>query len=208
MDIKKLRLSWNVGIGEFPRHKLRQRFGVLFARMFGSFWTKPFRRKNNLKQPLNTGEFSINARLGYQKRESIAFQRRFQMKKLAQIDNVLIGKVKQAQFNKEIHNSKIIFSPFGWGELCFRDFEAVLSGSLLIKPDMSHLETWPNIFVPNETYIPINWDGSDLIEKCEEYLQNEKERKRISKNAYEHFISQESKLNERFNETMSEIIGE
>ena len=30
-------------------------------------------------------------------------------------------------------------SPFGFGEICYRDFEAMLNGACLIKPDVSHL---------------------------------------------------------------------
>ena len=32
-----------------------------------------------------------------------------------------------------------MLSPFGWGEICYRDFEAALNGMLLIKPDMNTL---------------------------------------------------------------------
>ena len=54
-----------------------------------------------------------------------------------------------------------MLSPFGWGELCLRDYEAVLGGALLLKPDMSHLETWPDVFVPHDTYAPFDWDATD-----------------------------------------------
>lgn len=206
-DVAKLRLSWNVGIGEFPRHKYRQRFGVAAARMAGAWAAQPFMRKNRLEPPQNSGEFGINARIGYQSRESIAFQRRLQMEKLEGVPGVLTGKVGQKQFNREIHNSKIIFSPFGWGELCFRDFEAVLSGSLLIKPDMSHLETWPDIFVPGETYVPVDWDGANLLEVCRRFLEDDGERRRITANAYQAFVEQESKLSERFRSSLDEILS-
>ena len=56
-------------------------------------------------------------------------------------------------------------SPFGLGEICYRDFEILFSGCLMIKPDMKHIKTWPNIYIPMETYIPCRWDFSDLEEK-------------------------------------------
>ena len=64
-----------------------------------------------------------------------------------------------------------------------------MCGSLLVKPNMSHLKTLPNLFVPGETYVPIKWDYSDLEEKCEFYLKNENERKRIARQARDHLVS-------------------
>jgi len=72
--------------------------------------------------------------------------------------------IPKRQYIKELKNSKTCVSPFGFGEVCYRDFEAISSGCLLIKPDMDHLETWPDVFLKNETYIPVKWDMSDLEE--------------------------------------------
>ena len=35
-------------------------------------------------------------------------------------------------------NTKFIYSPFGWGEFCYRDYEAILCGCCLFKPSMPH----------------------------------------------------------------------
>ena len=86
----------------------------------------------------------------------------------------------------ELSRSKICFSPFGYGEVCIRDYEAIACGALLIKPDMSHVETNPNIYVPFETYVPVKWDFSDLAEKVDYYLSHENETKEIAYNAYNH----------------------
>lgn len=63
-------------------------------------------------------------------------------------------------------------SPFGWGEVCFRDFECFLAGAVLFKPSMDHLETWPNYYVPNVTYVPFAWDFSDFVPKLTEILEH------------------------------------
>ena len=89
-------------------------------------------------------------------------------------------RIRPAEFQDELRRSRICVSPFGHGEVCSRDFEAVLNGCLLIKPDMDHLETRPNIYVPGQTYIPVRWDFCDLAEKCRYYLENESERARIA----------------------------
>jgi hypothetical protein len=88
-------------------------------------------------------------------------------------------RVPRSEYWDEMLRSKICVSPFGYGEICWRDFEAIMCGSLLVKPDITHLKTLPNLFVPGVTYIPIRWDYSDLEAKCEYYLQNEKERNEI-----------------------------
>ncbi|WP_347989157.1 glycosyltransferase [Methylomonas sp. AM2-LC] len=94
-----------------------------------------------------------------------------------------VERVSQAKYYEEMLFSKIYISPFGYGEICWRDFEAVLCGCLLIKPDMSHIKTNPDIFQAGITYIPIRWDFSDLEDKCAYYLDHENERKQIVSNA-------------------------
>ena len=74
-------------------------------------------------------------------------------------------------------NSKIVVSPFGWGEINVpRDYEVALSGSVLLKPDISHLSTWPDIF-NKDTVVQYNWDLSNLLELVEKILDN-----------YDHYI--------------------
>jgi hypothetical protein len=93
-------------------------------------------------------------------------------------------RVDQKEYYQEMRSSRICISPFGYGELCWRDFETVLMGSLLIKPDMSHVRTEPNIFVSGETYVPVKWDLSDLAEVCARYLADDEARNRITAQAY------------------------
>jgi hypothetical protein len=66
--------------------------------------------------------------------------------------------VKRKKYVNEIKNSKIGLSPFGAGEICFRDFEIILGGALLFKPSMNHLNTYPDIYIDNETYVSFKWD--------------------------------------------------
>lgn len=73
---------------------------------------------------------------------------------------------------RELSSSKISVSPFGWGEACFRDFETFVAGGMLLKPDMSHIETWPDLYIPNETYVPFQWDCSDFDEILNYWLHN------------------------------------
>jgi len=101
--------------------------------------------------------------------------------------NILVPnqRVDQQDYYQEMRTSRICVSPFGFGELCWRDFETVLMGSLLVKPDMSHIRTEPDIFVPFQTYVPCRWDFSDLAEVCERYLKDDEARNAIINRAYD-----------------------
>ena len=95
------------------------------------------------------------------------------------------GRVSRDEYFQELFNSKLCFSPFGYGEVCWRDFEAMFTGSLLLKPDMSHLDCYPEMFIPDETYVPLAWDLGDFDEKVEYYLNHPEARDRMTRNAFE-----------------------
>lgn len=215
-DTKRPELSWNIGVGTYPRWHLPQRVGTLVARaglpglgkLFGG---KPLSRANcpgfiSIKGPGdysgNKRSIAVHARIDPVTCPSIAFQRRLFLKLIAELPYqkqklFLTGMTGQKKYYTELADSKIVLSPFGWGEVCFRDFEAILAGALLFKPDMSHLVTWPNVYIPNETYVPLKWDGSDLMEKTEQYLSDETKRSRIAANAYEQYRMELSGLSKR-----------
>jgi len=93
------------------------------------------------------------------------------------------GKIPVNEYFSEIERSKILVSPFGWGAICPKDYEAIMKGCLLVKPDIGHINIFPNVLIPNVTYVPVKWDLSDLKEKLEYYLENEDERNTIVKKA-------------------------
>ena len=100
------------------------------------------------------------------------------------IVSVPTNRVPREQYYDELLRSRICVSPFGYGEVCGRDTEAILGGCLLVKPDMSHIRSLPDFYVSGETYVPVRWDYADLAETCEYYLDQEEERARIAANAY------------------------
>ncbi len=93
------------------------------------------------------------------------------------------GKVGPRRYFHELRRSKLVFSPFGWGEVCFRDYEAAACGAALVKPSMAHLETEPHLFDPGETYAPVRWDNSDLAEVCLDLHANPVKARRLAANA-------------------------
>jgi len=86
----------------------------------------------------------------------------------------LVGgqKVSLDEYYKNMYDSKVIMAPLGYGEMAPRDLESAMFGSILVKPDLGYLQTVPNIYVPNETYMPVNYDWSDLMEKLSYIFSN------------------------------------
>jgi hypothetical protein len=91
--------------------------------------------------------------------------------------------VSTRQYFREIKRTRIAFSPFGWGEVTWRDYEAIAYGCLLVKPRVDHVDTNPDVFVAGKTYVPVEWDFSDLAEKCTYYLEHWDEAEVIIENA-------------------------
>jgi hypothetical protein len=98
-------------------------------------------------------------------------------------------KVSTQQYFQDIKRSRVVVSPFGWGEITWRDYEAVCYGGLLIKPRVDHIDVEPNIFIPDQTYVPLKWDYSDLEEKCRYYLEHPDEANKIVQNARQAYIN-------------------
>jgi len=222
-DAEKPELSWNIGVGTYPRFHWSQRMGTILARagMAGLgqlIGGKPLSRAEQPgflsgkgPQDFSGGKrrIAVHARIDPVSCPSIAYQRRLFLdciEKLGPKERELFvtGMAPQKQYYRELKESKIVLSPFGWGEVCFRDFEAILAGALLFKPSMFHLLTWPNVYIPHETYIPLKWDGSDLLEQTERYLGDERERNRITANAHEQYRSELSGLSRRCDELLGE----
>lgn len=97
-------------------------------------------------------------------------------------------RVSERKYMELIWRSKCVFSPFGWGEICYRDFTTFLAGGCLLKPTLEDIHTWPRVLVENETYIPLEWDLSDLQEKLMHYLKNTDEREKISLQGYQAYV--------------------
>jgi hypothetical protein len=70
-----------------------------------------------------------------------------------------------ALFRERMLESKAVVSPWGCGEPCHRDYEAMLLGAVVIKPNSDHVECWPQVFEAGQTYIPCRPDFADLHDR-------------------------------------------
>ncbi len=115
--------------------------------------------------PVEGRGLDMQLRLGKNGGELYSAMRHASLDAVAEIPNLRVspaGSLDYAAYMAEMQQSKLCFSPFGYGELCWRDIEAIQTGAVMIKPDMSHLRTLPELYEPGVTYLPVAWDFSDL----------------------------------------------
>lgn len=166
----KLGLSWNLALGDvagltwpFPLNRLRAFLPASYPRRMHS---------PRAERPIplaNRGSTSY-------RRATIAYHRKLLAERLAALGGLgpeITGRVSPRRYASELARARIVASPFGWGEICFRDFETFLAGAALLKPDVGHLETWPDILRPRLTYQPVDWDFAGLAGAVEELLNDD-----------------------------------
>ncbi len=205
---EKLYLAWNLGVGMYPLRPLQQRIGVAFARV--GFVNTGFRIAGKRSEMPCSGskKNQVHARFGHPDRPTIRFQRELIESRIDSEPGVLSGRVPKKQYERELRASSIVLSPFGWGEICFRDFEAIRNGAALMKPDMSSVITYPDVFKENETYIPIRWDGSDVHEQIQRYRDDEKACQRIAESAMLKYKDEVDRIEKTAWQTFQWIIGD
>ena len=123
--------------------------------------------------------------------ESISFHRQFLLENIKNNDLFITGRLPHKEYIKECYSVYGLLSPFGWGEICYRDFEAIMCGNILLKPDMGHLITWPNIY-KDDCYLKLDWDFRNLDKICELFLERKNVLKYIenSRNIYFNAINE------------------
>jgi len=187
-ELHKLAVSWNLGLGDY-------RTFAKWGRRLRIFW--PWASYRVKATPVGADrdiDVSYRASSRYNV-AAVSFQRqetRRQLMKLAadgEYSVVCGGKIPYRQYREEMGRTLIVPSPFGLGEVCYRDFECFLAGATLFKPDMSHLETWPNYYEDGITYVSHAWDFSDFQSKLTELLDCPAMRQRIAQAGQDRYLN-------------------
>ena len=154
--LKKLAVSWNSGLADYSllgpaRMSLYSHFPVSGLLSF----PRP------IASPDHPRPIQLHTRMGTMyARASVSYQRQMILSRLGSL--AAAGKIRRRSYLNELSLSQSVLSPFGLGEITLKDFEVFLSGACLIKPDMTHLETWPDLFRPGETIACFDWDFADF----------------------------------------------
>ncbi len=165
-DLHKIKVAWGHALADYGRwaqHLRRLRKRIPLPAFYSQRFVKPLER---------TVDASFRFGSSY-RRETVAFQRQL-VRETASALGYPTEKIARTEYLRELRESKVSVSPFGWGEPSYKDFEVIINGSALLKPDMSHVETWPDLYVAGKTYLPFKWDCSDLREVLDDVLSGDK----------------------------------
>lgn len=169
-SIDKIGLSWNVGIGNIESHGL-------VHNIFNRFLFPYIPVKTNLYHFISPlmGERAIDVEFqGSFTSLGVGWQRNTASTMLSKRSDLRVPSMEKRgsykAYFRELTQSKCTLGLFSFGEICYRDFEAFIAGSVLIKPDMSHMRTWPDWYIKDETYISVAWDLSDLEQKIDQVI--------------------------------------
>lgn len=178
--LSKLRVAWNVGIGDLYAVKPIQLIMHPYSVTTPHFLSPNTERELDV-QYRGSGYTPI---VGYPRSRSKELMIEMMQESDIKISDIS-RRIPKDEFIREAQKSKSILSPFGWGEICGRDFEAFVYGACMIKQDMSHCITYPDVYQPGVTYIPLAWDFSDFKKKLS--LSSSEEYKEIAKQAQEYY---------------------
>ncbi len=199
-DLSKLDLFWNILIGPYPikRFKqslLRRGIAIFGASYFKYFCPNIFEMKETIfpKSLFCHGRFSNHKIYS----ESIGYQRFLLNNEIQELESVQTGYIRQKDYNRELTQCQIVLSPFGWGEICHRDAEAIHNKALLLKPNMDHIKTIPNIYIKDKMYISLKWDLSNLQQVLNFLKKNPKHIENITSEAY-NFLKIETNSFDKF----------
>ncbi len=188
--LSKLILGWNLGVGcffDYIKFSKLNYFLELFKfkylnikdyRMKLSFyesWTHD-KEKYDFFSLMNTNYY----------RKSVGFQRTKLIEILNNIRNkkkFIEGRLNKKNYYTILRNSKVSIGAFGWGEVCYREFEAAICGTAFMTANMDSIETWPNIYHEGETYISYDFDFKNFHEKLFNLISDFELRKKLVKNS-------------------------
>lgn len=182
-ELDKIKCAWNIGFGYNTRFKKVEKL------LQYSGLTLP----QKIYAPSSSRRYIASLRVDTEKPSAKRGHRARAEKSLQGIasDRVVNGgAVSLGEYFAELRQSATVVSPFGVGEVCYRDFEAILNGACLIKPSMNHLRTFPDIYVPYVTYVPVHWDFSDLVPLVSQVEESPVYFSNIAKQAQEKLVEQ------------------
>lgn len=185
-QLSKLHLSWGYGL---TNHSLlANRASSLFSRMpLPLLLDIPLQ----MADPAAPRPLPLSCRMGTSHRRASVVHQRLRLKSLLG-DRIPTSRVSPRAFFAELRQSRLVLSPFGWGEFAYRDFETFISGATLVKPSMAHLETFPDYYRDKETMLALRWDLTDLESVLSHALDSPGRTQEIaqtSQNVYKYYVA-------------------
>ncbi|MFM7548611.1 MAG: hypothetical protein ACKO8I_06995 [Cyanobacteriota bacterium] len=194
-DLPSIRLAWSICIGVYPPSLANIMFAVskklplplirawLFAYHHAATLALALRYLRWTWSPLRRQSICL-ARLAESKYSASINCQRLIYRTLGRQSPEIFAtdKVPLRTYQRELFWSEACLSPFGWGEVCFRDAEAIRAGAVLVKPSMQHLQTWPDLYEADLS-VPIDWGGSGLLDRVTTVLTHRPLARRLRRQA-------------------------
>ncbi len=160
-EVSKVRLLWSFAFFERPLALRGHRsFGRLFRASLG------LRSRDSGSRPIPI----VGALFHDDRERTFAAVRRLAQKHVDSGGGLTLkGRVSRQVYLRLLHKVDISISPFGHGEYCYRDFETLLAGATLAKPDVSNARTFPDILEAGQSYIPLSWDPSTWMDEIAQF---------------------------------------
>ena len=181
-DISKLGVSWNSGLSDYST------YGPWKIALYNRLPLKRLlRHPGVIAQPGSQRSNDLSARFGATySRASVRHQR----EKIREILSSQLDtqKLNRRGYMKELRDSKVVLSPFGWGEITLKDFEVFLTGGMLLKPSLDHMSTWPDFYEKDVTYLAHYWDLVDLEQQIDWAIENDDEREAIAHEGQRRYV--------------------
>lgn len=174
-QIAKLGVAWNTGLANYGL------FGPRMALWYQRLpWPGLFAGPRRFTDPGAPRPIDVSCRIATKYSfASVAHQRIEMARRLAhRLQTRRVGKFR---YMRELAQARLVLSPFGYSEINYKDFEVFLTGGALVKPDMSHLETWPDYFRADETFFAHAWDLEDVEPLIEALLADEQRRLAVAR---------------------------
>lgn len=172
--LDRLALSWNSGLADYSQHGPARMALYRYCPVSSLLAYPRMAASADADRPID-----VQARMGTRyNRAGVAHHRQGVLAALA--SQIQSGKLKRSAYWREMTQTKLVVSPFGLGEITLKDFETFLAGSCLVKPDMRHLETWPNLFRCGETMACFSWEFDDIEDVIGSLLENPARRLEIA----------------------------
>ena len=208
--LHKLKLSWTLGLGDIynlaniMRRKITSKFVDYLPTNYDFKFVSPSTKR------------SIDVFLKFSalvERNTVSYHRKIVLDRIKKIGhenlnlNIYSGANGRSYFDlfkgdffsfKKYHrvmsNSKIIIGPFSYGDINGRDYESIINGTLLLKPDISYIDVYPNLLINEETYLPFDWDLKNLnLDMINKIIIEDTRRIELVKNAQKRYKSYFSK---------------
>lgn len=106
----------------------------------------------------------------YPRSRLITVHRQAAMKVAKQI-GIGISGVPVQEFDRILLSSYVCLSPLGYGA-CYRSFEGLYAGCIVVQPDCSYMKSWPNIYISNQHYVACDNNFVDVPQIVDSIVEN------------------------------------